>query len=257
MNIEIESQIENAVLVESRREQVVNAAVEKFAINGYHGTTIKEIAETAGVSPGLIYSYVKDKEDVLLLVFLAAFRKYQQYIPLKLEGISDPLQRFCAAVRAYCECVDSNMGATLIAYQESKSLSLERRKIVQKLELETNELISEPLKDCIKKGYFRSVNVELVTFRLVLLAHGWALKNWRFKEIISLNGYIEEGLSLFLHGLLTPSGWQRWWSLVEDGKSGLLNSAQAPQPTGKPRGKKIGDQAAGLATSSNRRVQRR
>ncbi len=235
MNIEIESQIENPDRVEWRREQVVRAAIERFAINGYHATTIKEIAETAGVSAGLIYSYVKDKEDVLLLVFMAAFRKYQEEIPLHLEGITDPLQRFCAAVRAYCECVGGNVGATVIAYQETKSLSPERRKIIQDLEIKTNELISEPLKECIKAGYFRSANVELVTFHLVLLAHGWALKNWFFREIISLNGYIEEGLSLFLHGLMTPSGWQHWRSLVEEGKAGPLISPQAPQPAVKPR----------------------
>ncbi|MBB4199248.1 AcrR family transcriptional regulator [Rhodoblastus sphagnicola] len=210
MSIEIESQIENPDRVEWRREQVVNAAVERFAQNGYHATTIKEIAETAGVSPGLIYTYVKDKEDVLLLVFLAAFRRYQTEIPQKIAGISDPLQKFRAAFRAYCECVGSNLDSTLIAYQESKSLKPGRRKIVQDLEIKTNALISEPLQDCIKAGYIACANVDLATFHLILHAHGWALKNWFFRERISLNGYIEEGLSRFLNSSLTPSGWERW-----------------------------------------------
>jgi AcrR family transcriptional regulator len=236
MNIEIKSQIEDPDRVEWRREQVVKAAVERFAHNGYHATTIKEIAESAGVSPGLIYTYVKDKEDVLLLVFLSIFKKYQEYIPAKLDGITDPLQRFCAAVRAYCECVDSNIGGTLIGYQESKSLSPERRKIIQELELKTNELISEPLRECIKAGHFRSTSVEFVTFRLVLLAHGWALKHWFFREIISLNGYIEEGLTLFLHGLLTPSGWLHWRSLI-DGRNPGEFSLEPPLPPTKPAAK--------------------
>lgn len=215
MDIEIESHVENPDRIERRREQVVSAAVKKFAVNGYHGTTIKEIAEAAGVSTGLIYSYVKDKEDVLLLVFMAIFRRYQQEIPRQLEGVTDPLQRFCTAVRAYCEAVGSNVGATVVGYQESNALSPERRDIVKKLELKTNALISAPVEECIKAGYFRSVNVELLTFRVVLLAHGWALKNWYFRDRISLNGYIEEGLSLFLHALLTPSGWQHWRALNE------------------------------------------
>jgi AcrR family transcriptional regulator len=225
MSIEIESQIENPDRIEWRREQVVSAAVERFAANGYHATTIKEIAETAGVSPGLIYTYVKDKEDVLLLVFLATFRKYQTEIPSRTAGIADPLQRFCTAVRAYCECVGENLGPTLIAYQESKSLKPERRKIVQDLELKTNALISEPLKDCIKAGHIVCANVDLATFHLILHAHGWALKNWFFREKMSLNAYIEEGLSLFLRSALTPSGWRHWRSLLEGDKA--LDSREA------------------------------
>lgn len=237
MDIEIESHVENPDRIQWRREQLARAAVERFASNGYHATTIKEIAETAGVSPGLIYTYVKDKEDVLLLVFQAAFRKYREEIPSKLDGVTDPLQRFCAAVRAYCESVGSNMGATVIAYQESKSLSPERRKIIQEFELETNKLISDPLQECIKEGYFRPVNAELVTCRLVLLAHGWALKSWFFREKISLNAYIEESLSLFLHGLLTPSGWQHWHSLAAEVNAEPLVQPPAPQSAAKSRKK--------------------
>ncbi len=228
MDSEITTHIENPDRVEWRREQVVGAAVQRFAVNGYHRTTIKEIAETAGVSPGLIYSYVKDKEELLLFVFMAIFKKYQEEIPKQLEGLTDPLQRFCAAVRAYCESVGSNVGATVVGYQESKALSRERREIVKALELETNELIARPVKECMKAGYFRSVNTDLLTFRLVFFAHGWALKHWYFQDIITLDGYIEEGLDLFLHALLTPSGWQHWHSLIggEAGSSELRRPAK-------------------------------
>ena len=219
-------QSEHPDRVEWRREQLVRAAVQRFAINGYHRTTIKEIADTAGVSPGLIYSYVKDKEELLLFVFMAIFKKYQEEIPKQLEGMTDPLQRFCTAVRAYCESVGSNVGATVVGYQESRSLSRERRKIVKGLELETNELIAGPVKECMKAGYFRSVNADLLTFRLVLFAHGWALKQWYFRDIITLDGYIEEGLNLLLHALLTPSGWQHWHSLIA-GEVGTLEPRQA------------------------------
>ena len=224
---------ENTDRVEWRREQLVRAAVQRFAINGYHRTTIKEIADAAGVSPGLIYSYVKDKEELLLFVFMAIFKKYQDEIPKQLEGMTDPLQRFCTAVRAYCESVGSNVGATVVGYQESRSLSRERRKIVKALELETNELIAGPVKACMKAGYFRSVNADLLTFRLVLFAHGWALKHWYFRDIIALEGYIEEGLNLFLHALLTPSGWQHWHSLMA-GEVGGFETRQLAKPLAEP-----------------------
>jgi AcrR family transcriptional regulator len=213
MDIAFTSRNEPRSRIERRTEQVVSAAVQCFAANGYHATTIKEIAEAAGVSPGLIYSYVKDKEELLLLVFKAIFRKYQKEIPKRLDGIEDPLARFCAALRAYCEAVGSNVGATAVGYRESKALAPDSRDIVKALELETNQLIAGTVRDCIKAAYFRPCDADLTAFRLVLFAHSWALKNWYFRGVVTLDKYIEDGLDLFLHGLLTRQGWRHWRTL--------------------------------------------
>jgi AcrR family transcriptional regulator len=211
--IRIVSQIEDLELVERRRLQMVTAAAKCFGANGYHRTTIKEIAETAGFSPGLIYVYVKDKEDVLFLVIVALLETYAREIPKALERVEDPLNRFLAAVTAYCRTVGNNVDATVLAYRETKSLPPERRKVLMQLELETNKLISDCLQECIDAGDFRSVQLDLVTYRIVLLAHGWALKAWHFKQITTLDEYIREGLDLFLHALLTKQGWRHLESL--------------------------------------------
>ncbi len=128
--------------------------------------------------------------------------------------MTDPLLRFCTAVRAYCEAVDGNLGATVVGYRESASLRPELRKAIQKMELETNRLVSDPIEGCIEAGYFRSVNVDLLTFRLVFLAHAWALKHWHFATIISLEDYVEDGLNSALNDLLTAAGRKHWQSLV-------------------------------------------
>lgn len=212
--IRIVSQTDDAELIERRRAQLVAAAAQCFGANGYHRTTIKEIAEVAGFSPGLVYTYVKEKEDVLFLVIVSLLETYAREIPSTLEGVSDPLNRFRAAVEAYCHAVGRNVDATVLAYRETKSLSPARQKVLMQLELNTNGMISDCLQACIEAGYFRPVNLDLVTYRIVLLAHGWALKAWHFKRTTTLEEYIREGLDLFLHGLLTKKGWQHWQKLV-------------------------------------------
>jgi AcrR family transcriptional regulator len=208
MKFTIQSQVEDAALVERRREQLVLAAAKCFAQTGYHRTTVKEIAEAAKVSPGLIYTYVKDKEDILFLVILNVLETYLRQIPIAVGAIEDPIERFCASVRAYCEIVGRNVDATLLAYRETKSLPRERRKVIKEMEMRTNKLIANCIEACIAQGHFRPVNIHMVTYRIVLLAHGWALKQWSFRKILNLDQYIEEGVDLFLHALLTPSGWR-------------------------------------------------
>ncbi|NNC93183.1 MAG: TetR/AcrR family transcriptional regulator [Acidimicrobiia bacterium] len=48
------------------RETIVEAADRLFAAKGFHATTMEEIADAAGVSPGTLYNYYGTKNTVLL-----------------------------------------------------------------------------------------------------------------------------------------------------------------------------------------------
>lgn len=51
---------------ESRRQQIIDGALEVFATKGFERATNKDVAQAAGIgSPGLIYHYFKDKTDLL------------------------------------------------------------------------------------------------------------------------------------------------------------------------------------------------
>jgi AcrR family transcriptional regulator len=50
---------------EERRRQIMEAALPLFAERGFQGTTNRDIAEAAGVAPGLIYWYFDSKEGLL------------------------------------------------------------------------------------------------------------------------------------------------------------------------------------------------
>lgn len=50
---------------ESKRQQIIDAALHVFASKGFEKATNKDIADEAKIaSPGLIYHYFKDKGDL-------------------------------------------------------------------------------------------------------------------------------------------------------------------------------------------------
>src|SRR5258708_13020995 len=49
---------------ERSRRQVLDAALELFAHQGYRATSVREIAEAAGVSTGNVYHHFPDKEAI-------------------------------------------------------------------------------------------------------------------------------------------------------------------------------------------------
>ena len=52
-----------------RREQILEAARERFAANGIGAVTMGDIASTAGVSPGNLYYWFRQKSDVVNALF--------------------------------------------------------------------------------------------------------------------------------------------------------------------------------------------
>lgn len=60
---------QNQKIREAARTTIVHSAMRLFAQNGYAHTTIKRIAEHAGISTGLTYHYFESKESLLHAVF--------------------------------------------------------------------------------------------------------------------------------------------------------------------------------------------
>lgn len=61
--------IRDPQLRQQKREEVAAAAFEVFLKEGFHRATTREIARQAGISQGSIFSYFKDKEDILFHIF--------------------------------------------------------------------------------------------------------------------------------------------------------------------------------------------
>lgn len=215
MAANVSSVVEDPALIEKRRKQIVAAATYLFAKQGFYRTTIKDIALRAGISYGVVYLYVKEKEDVLLLVLEQVINAYAAEIPKAMAGVTDPLDRLVRAVDAYCRVVDKHRAATVLAYRSTKSLASARRQVIQNLETDTNEFITAAIRECINAGLVRNVNVDVLTYQFVLAAHGWALKGWHLKSRLALEAYIAANLDIILTGILTPAGAVRLAELAD------------------------------------------
>ena len=54
---------------EARRRQIIDAAYQCFARKGFHQTTMRDIYEEAGLSPGAVYHYFDSKDEIIQASF--------------------------------------------------------------------------------------------------------------------------------------------------------------------------------------------
>ena len=78
---------------DEKRSTIIAAATKIFAEKGYQYATISEVAKEAGMSTGLLYSYFKNKLDLLLSVVLLFWQNINQTNQEKLTSMRDPFDK--------------------------------------------------------------------------------------------------------------------------------------------------------------------
>jgi AcrR family transcriptional regulator len=83
----------------SRRTLVLDAAARLFAERGYHGTSIRDIAAAAGMTPAAIYSHFASKSGLLVAVYEAGVGRIAAALDAALEkrARAGRLEAACAA----------------------------------------------------------------------------------------------------------------------------------------------------------------
>lgn len=71
---------------EEKRARIMDTALLFFANEGYHSTTISQIAGCAGISKGLMYNYFKSKEDLLKAIISKSIAEVNSYFDINRDG---------------------------------------------------------------------------------------------------------------------------------------------------------------------------
>ena len=86
---------------DGKRALILEAATKVFAEKGYQYATISDIARVAGISTGLIYSYFKNKLDVLLSIILKFLQTLNAENQERVAAAKDPLARLHAVLHNF------------------------------------------------------------------------------------------------------------------------------------------------------------
>ena len=93
-------------LVELRREQILAAATEEFALRGYAGTDLQVVARRLDVGKGTVYRYFRTKEALFLAAVDRGMRLLTQRTNDAAARTLDPLDRIIRATHEYLEFFD-------------------------------------------------------------------------------------------------------------------------------------------------------
>jgi AcrR family transcriptional regulator len=98
----------NALIRDTRREEILRAAVRVFAERGIRDATISEIAKAAGLSHGLIYHYFTSKDALIEALFEQKLEQMREIMSGVLVGDGPVLERIERACEAILHQTDAD-----------------------------------------------------------------------------------------------------------------------------------------------------
>jgi AcrR family transcriptional regulator len=155
------------------RQLIVKTAMKLFIKNGIDNVSIRAIAEKIEYSPGAIYSYFKDKGEIIHAIHNEGFEKLYT-LQRTLDNVTDPLEKLSKMGRLYMKFALENRDYYDLMFI-AKGVG---EKIHEKKEWDVGErsydYLRQTVKDCIEKGYLIESDIDSATFAIWGFVHGMA-----------------------------------------------------------------------------------
>jgi AcrR family transcriptional regulator len=189
-----------------RRDEIVALAGELFATNGFESTTVREIADAAGILSGSLYHHFESKEaivDHLLHEFLEeVFQAYDAAVKVA-PNATEALR---ALVRIAFRAVHEHRVAVAVMHQEFHYLlRYPRFRYLRTLSDDAEALWVRVIRDGIRSGEFRHDIDAVLIYRFIRDAV-WNTVRWyepggRYRIDTIANRYLD----VLLDGMEKPT----------------------------------------------------
>jgi len=85
----------------NRNEALLDSAAELFSTQGFRETTMRDIAQAAGMLPGSIYYHYGSKDDLLLAVYETGVDRVVEEFDKAVSPIEEPWERLGEAIATH------------------------------------------------------------------------------------------------------------------------------------------------------------
>ncbi|MCD7034710.1 TetR/AcrR family transcriptional regulator [Metabacillus sp. GX 13764] len=203
MKREVLASVKDERLVKKRRDQMIKGAVSLFKEKGFHRTTTREIAKSAGFSIGTLYEYIRQKEDVLYLVCDTIYDEVRERLERDIDMKKGTLESLRLAIANYFRVIDEMQDEVLVMYQEAKSLSKDALPYVLQKEIEMVAMFEAVIQNCIENGVCKLSEPEkkLLAHNIFVKGQMWGFRRWALQKLYTLDEYIEGQTNLILKGI--------------------------------------------------------
>jgi AcrR family transcriptional regulator len=154
---------------EQTRAALLEAALRSFAERGFHGTSTRDIAQAASMSPAALYAHYGTKEELLFELSLDGHCSVQRAVEDEVARCTNPASRLWAASASFGRWhAEFHTQARVVQYELS-SLSPDHLRDVVALRRSTQDFFSDLVAHGVEEHVFHVDDAEMTALSLTSL----------------------------------------------------------------------------------------
>lgn len=158
------------------RDRLLSAAIETFAAKGFHGTTTRDIATAAGLSPAAVYVHHRSKEDLLYLISKTGHQKTLDLVRAAAATSADPVEQLTAVMHAFVLSHTREHTRARIVNYELAALAPRHLRTVAGMRRAIDAEVGAIVAAGVESGAFSTPDPHMTT--LALLSTGIDVARW-------------------------------------------------------------------------------
>lgn len=185
-----------------KKELIRENAIQVIAIEGYHNTTIKMIAEAAGIAVGTIYNYFKNKEEIIDYVFKVEHEKRIKFLK-KISNNNLPIsEKIKAFLDFHFDDLHDNQNIGKVLIQEGMLPTKRSLEGITKFLIDLPIIFSEMLKQAEENNEIRNINHHVISHAIFHAIRGVVYTIETSDGNKDYNNAKDQLLSFILNGII-------------------------------------------------------
>jgi len=174
-----------------------------FFKKGYSTTSMRELSEACGLTPGALYRYIGSKSDVLHLICMKGVRDSND-----LRSFADQLgnintkELLIKTMRSYFHGCDTYRERNIFFNREIQNLSTEDRRILLSSQVLILQVFEEILRYGDSTGEFSVEAPFFLAHNILMLGHDWGQRYWLLSKYFTLEQYIDLAIGFILNSIV-------------------------------------------------------
>jgi AcrR family transcriptional regulator len=180
------------------QQQILDVSIDLFAINGFKGTSIRNIGKTIGTTISNIYYHFGSKEGLLVAILERTSKGIVDSLREATERELEPLARFELLLKTHLRLIlEEYRKEFAILFLEEELLARERKEF----QLEVIDIYRRELQNLKSLGYIAYENTTVLTFNILGVVN-WHTRWYRSDGRMSLEEISNEMVKFVFRAIL-------------------------------------------------------
>lgn len=163
--------------------RIIEAVLNLSSRQGFHETSLRDIAKASGLSMGGLYSYFDNKNTLLVMILTEVAETVETVLRAAPAGlVEDPAAHLRWLIETHIWLTEAMQPWFVFAFMEAKGFPAPARALATQSELATERIFADVLTRGVARGAFAIEDVELTAALIKPLLQDWYVKRAKYRK---------------------------------------------------------------------------